>query len=204
MASAKQYLTLAFDMCSSSAIVEDLGRAGNLDAFERLVTQLYGFLARHSATENFKIYKFTGDGWILLFPADGVDGRSLVKFLTLLARKFRALRRNLVEGHLRALPKSRGLTFGLAVGKLHRLRIGAREEFLGRSLILACRLQAGVGQEGGSANYRVLLSRAAYNRYMKQIDDVPFYSVVRKLKNLSGGSAYRCKKLNLVPLMRGT
>jgi hypothetical protein len=182
-------------------MIEDLTRSKNLDAFERLLSKLYAYLESEARKLNFEIYQFTGDGWILLFPANNVEGRRIITFLVSLSKHFRSLRKKFVENTLRLVPQSRGLTFGLALGRLRTLQIGNRQEFLGRSLILACRLQAGVGQKG-RASYRVLVSRTAYNRYFTNVDGVKFFNVKRKIKNLRGGNRYKCKKLSLVPLMR--
>jgi hypothetical protein len=204
MSQVEKYMVVAFDMCSSSKLVEGLIATHNLKGFDRLVAGLYRFLQARSKDLGFRIYKFTGDGWILLFPALEVDGRTLIAFLVSLSRKFRSLRKTLVEPHLESLPAFRGLTFGVETGSVHKMFLGNREEFLGRPLILACRLQAAVGQKGRSPSYRALFTRRAYKRHFEGLGDYKFYDVARKLKNIRGGTKYRCKKLNLVPLMSGT
>ena len=200
---AREFLIVTFDICSSAKLVEDLTATNSLLAYGQLVKGIHSFLRAQAKLLTFTIYKFTGDGWILLFPASQVDGHVLIKFLALLSKNFRRLRRKLVEGHLGSLPATRGLTFGVDVGSLHKLVLGDREEFVGRALVLACRLQAAVSQKGKSPNYRVLFTRKVYNKYLKRLGDIMFFDVTRTLKNIHGGTKYRCKKLNLVPLMGG-
>ncbi len=199
-----EFLIVTFDICSSSKLVEELIATNSLLAYDQLVTQVYNFLQAQRRRLTFTIYKFTGDGWILLFPASQVDGRALIEFMALLSSRFRRLRKKLVEGHLESLPATRGLTFGVDVGSLHMLVLGEREEFVGKALILACRLQGAVSQKGKSPNYRVLITRKVYNKYLRGLSDIAFVDVTRTLKNIRAGTKYRCKKLNLVPLMGGT
>ena len=85
-------IVVAFDMCSSSDIIEELTLSGNLQRLKDFLTALKRYLASAQKNVEFDPYKFTGDGWILLFPPD-TDGKVLVKFLqdlfTFFRREFR-------------------------------------------------------------------------------------------------------------------
>jgi hypothetical protein len=63
-------LVVAFDMCSSSDILEELTLRGDLGRYDRLLASIKEHLANAQRDVLFDPYKFTGDGWILLFPAD--------------------------------------------------------------------------------------------------------------------------------------
>src|SRR5437867_12509165 len=73
-------LVLVFDMCSSSDIIEGLTLRGEVHRLETFLTAVKRYLRDKAKGNRFSIYKFTGDGWILLFPAN-VDGAVLLSFL---------------------------------------------------------------------------------------------------------------------------
>ena len=61
---------LVFDICSSTQIVEHLKLEGPQEAWCNLLIDIDNFLKREREALGFEIYKFTGDGWILLFNID--------------------------------------------------------------------------------------------------------------------------------------
>jgi len=76
-----QAIVVAFDMCSSSNIIEDLTKSRNVQPLTKFFGELKSYLAKEQkATAPFDPYKFTGDGWLLLFPAT-TDGVRLLRFL---------------------------------------------------------------------------------------------------------------------------
>ena len=81
-------LVVVFDMCSSSDILEALTLRGELDRYEQLLGSVKHHLAEAQKTVLFDPYKFTGDGWILLFPVE-TNGAALFQLLQNLCRFFR-------------------------------------------------------------------------------------------------------------------
>jgi len=73
-------IVVAFDMCSSSDIIEELTLKGDMARFRGFLTKIKRYLASAQNAVLFDPYKFTGDGWILLFPSD-TKGQSLLTFL---------------------------------------------------------------------------------------------------------------------------
>ena len=61
-------LVVTFDMCSSTTMVEELTLCGALSRYDELVTAVKEHLAAAQKEVRFEPYKFSGDGWILLFP----------------------------------------------------------------------------------------------------------------------------------------
>src|SRR5438128_3756116 len=104
-------VVVAFDMCSSSNVIEDLSRTQSLVAYDRLLKNLHLWLWSNAEKSKFVVYKFTGDGWIVLFPASAIDGGSLMRFLVRLSRQHNFLREKLIDCHLESIPHSKGLTF---------------------------------------------------------------------------------------------
>ena len=74
-------VVVAFDMCSSSNVIEDLSRTENLVAFDRLLKNLHLWLWSNARQSRYVLYKFTGDRWIVLFPTSAIDGNGLMRFL---------------------------------------------------------------------------------------------------------------------------
>jgi hypothetical protein len=190
-------LVVAFDMCSSSKLIEDLSRTNSLIAYDRLLKNLHLWLWSNAKKWKFIVYKFTGDGWILLFPVSMIDGDNLMSFLVNLSKKHNAFRENLVDSHLESIPPSLGLTFGIEMGTLRKFVLGKEVEFAGRALNVACRLQAAVKDKGSEPDYRCLFSRKVFNTYLKNVENFQFFDVERSLRNISDGERYRCVKANL-------
>lgn len=196
-------VVVAFDMCSSSRIIEDLSRTQNLAAYDRLLQNLHLWLSSNAKESKFVLYKFTGDGWIVLFPASEIDGESLMRFLVKLSRMHNSLYKKLIERHLESIPESTGLTFGVEIGTLRKVVFGKEVEFVGRALNVACRLQTAVKDKGSEPDYRCLFWRKVFNNYLNALDDFHFSDVERSLRNISGGERYRCVKTNLAKHVRG-
>ena len=75
-----KHTVVTFDICSSSDILEDLIRTENTKDWRDLLIKVKKFLIRKQSKLNFDLYKFTGDGWILLFDYDCL-GKELFDFL---------------------------------------------------------------------------------------------------------------------------
>lgn len=190
-------VVVAFDMCSSSKLIEDLTRTKSLVAYDRLLKNLHLWLSSNATKSNYVVYKFTGDGWILLFPVSKIDGASLMRFLVRLSKQHSSLHKKLIDSHLESIPSSIGLTFGVEMGTLRRVRFGNEIEFVGRALNVACRLQGAVQHKGPEPDYRCLFSRKVFNTYLEKIEDFQFFDVERSLRNISGGERYRCVRADL-------
>ncbi|OGA77358.1 MAG: hypothetical protein A3G81_09595 [Betaproteobacteria bacterium RIFCSPLOWO2_12_FULL_65_14] len=201
-ATAHDLVVVAFDMCSSSNVIEDLSRTGNLVAFDRLLKNLHVWLWSNAKQSGYVLYKFTGDGWIVFFPASAIDGNGLMRFLLRLSRKYKSYRESFVDKHLESMPKATGLTFGVEMGTLRKVVLGRDLEFAGRALNIACRLQAAVKDKGPDPDYRCLFSRKVFNSYLREVREFKFFEVERSLRNISGGERYRCVKANLAKHVR--
>lgn len=195
-------VVVAFDMCSSSRILEDLTRTDSLKQYDRLLKGLREWLSSDAKASKYVLYKFTGDGWLLLFPADGVTGDGLMSFLLRLSKAHQSYREKFIDDHLESIPAEKGLTYGVEMGSVRKLVLGDEVEFVGRAINVACRLQAAVKDKGRGPDYRCLLSRRVYNTYMKKLAKYTFVPVKRTLRNISGGEDYRCYKVDFTSGMK--
>ena len=68
--SVEEKVVIFFDICSSSTILEDLLATDNMKIFRNVLISIKSFLKTRASQDEFVLYKFIGDGWVLLFPPD--------------------------------------------------------------------------------------------------------------------------------------
>lgn len=190
-------VVVAFDICSSSDIIEEL----TVNADVRRLKDLLGGLKRHLAMEQgnivFDPYKFTGDGWLLLFPSD-TNGNALAAFLIRLCTFYESEYREKLFPFLAHPPSVSGLTFGIDKGQVEHLTIFDQREYLGRVINIACRLQGAVKDKRGNPAYKALVSNAVFAEYFGAADFPRVYRVNRTLRNIDHGKSYQCCKIELL------
>ena len=81
-------IVVVFDICSSTALLEDLLRTENQRLWRDLLIRMKTFLMCEEIETPFIIYKFIGDGWILLFNERDISGEWLLEFLEELCREY--------------------------------------------------------------------------------------------------------------------
>jgi class 3 adenylate cyclase len=202
LATKRAHIVVAFDLCSSSNIVEDLLLSEKFDRYEIFLTCIKRWLmnwAEKHAPGNgrFELYKFTGDGWILLFPAM-TRGKALIESMRSLCEMISAeLARHIIPS-LSGVPPVLGATLGVEEGTLIRMTMNERDEYVGRALNIACRLQSAAKQkEPDSACYKALVSARLFNERLAQVN-MP-YKVEPEtcsLRNILSGSEFACRKID--------
>jgi hypothetical protein len=196
-------IVVAFDICSSSDIVEKLIARGELGRYVKLLEKIKHQLAGIQLNNPFVLYKFTGDGWILLFPIEddeghSIDGRVVLDFMHNLSVWFKRAFRELVAKYLDMPPSITGITFGVDVGRLHRMTMYQRKEYIGRAIVVACRLQQAIKDRDKSPGYKALVTRSVFNDHLSPATAFNVRNVSRKLWNIGGGAIFRCKKIKLL------
>lgn len=185
-----------FDMCSSSTIMEDLILTNNLRAMRNLLIKIKKFLRDESGLHGFEVYKFIGDGWVLLFPAD-TDGEVLIGFLEKLSGFFAESFNKLIVPRLQITPEITGLKFGVDKGQLVRIIMLEKPEYIGRALNVASRLQGAIGDKDGKPQYKLLLTKHAYHALRLPVGFRKTRTVTRELRNIQGGQKHECVKIVL-------
>jgi hypothetical protein len=194
-------IVLAFDLCSSSQIMEDLLLNEKFRKYEACLTCVKRWLidrANEQPPTNgcFELYKFTGDGWILLFPAM-TSGEALLEFMRGLCEMVNAeLARHIIP-NLSSVPPVLGATLGVEKGYLVKMTMNGREEYVGRALNIACRLQNAVKEKEPSPGYKALVSAHLYNESLSQLN-VPYKveSATCSLRNILSGSGFACRSID--------
>jgi class 3 adenylate cyclase len=177
-------LVVVFDICSSTTILGDLKDTDNLASWRNLLIYLKDFLRDQGQALGVDLYKFIGDGWILLFP-DKVSREKLCDFLTLLSRRFSAHFEKDIAPLLQQPVSPTGLMFGVDAGELIRLEMNEGIEYLGRAINVASRLQACTKDLPVGPSYRALFSKHSINLLGPPPNAVIFQPEKVTLRNIS-------------------
>jgi class 3 adenylate cyclase len=183
-------LVVIFDISSSTTILEDLMRCERLDAWRNVLISIKEVLIDHPI--EFEIYKFMGDGWILLFPPD-IRKDDLFECLNQIKNCYLYDYQEEVEPLLQVNPNPIGLTFGIDSGFLIKLEMNEQTEYLGRAINVAARLQGqakGLSKDGYS-NF-ALISKACFNSLMPEETEFRTSEKQVELKNITGGDRFQC------------
>ena len=190
-------VVVVFDICSSTTLLEELLRTENHQRWRNLLIRQKKFLVTESRRTPFEIYKFVGDGWILLFH-DNVAGVRLMQFLEKLSANYAKLFAEDICDVLSCSDYTVGLSFGIDAGTVVKLVMLQTTEYVGRPLNVACRLQGAIRQGDKHPEGKVLVSKSAYVQL--GLAKSPKYAgkpVARTLRNVVGGENYLAMKIRL-------
>ena len=187
---------LTFDICSSSDILEDLLRSENIKKWRDLLVWMKEYLVRKADDFDFDLYKFTGDGWIILFAYD-CSGRDLFDFIKSFSKEFDKRMKKLSKDLLESPPDILGLTYGIDRGTLARFEMEEKKEYIGRAINVACRLQSSIKDKDRKPQYKILMTKNLYRQVKKEIRDYKKQNVTRKLHNIAGDKTFNCVKVTL-------
>ena len=188
----EQRTVVVFDICSSTRMLEDLVLTGNMKRWRNLLIALKQFMETEARSVQFEIYKFIGDGWILLFD-ESITGMQLMSFLERLAEFYRATLASEVVYALQSTPSSMGLTFGVDRGTLIRMEMFGQSEYVGRPINLASRLQSALKEGDSTPGYKVLFSKPAYHA-LRIPNAWKSHDTKRVLRNVLGNEPCECIK----------
>jgi class 3 adenylate cyclase len=189
----KAYTVLTFDICSSTHILEDLLRTGSVRRWRNFHIKLKKFLQSEAKSFPFILYKFTGDGWILLFP-NSLNGSDLMAFLKKLCNTFDGLYSDLIQPVLETAPQVIGITIGMDRGQLIKVKMNDQDEYIGRPINVACRLQGAIRDKDKKPKYKLLISKPFYEAIKGDLSHDNFKEVGRELRNIAGNVEIRCMK----------
>src|SRR4030095_6841791 len=195
------HVVVAFDLCSSSQIMEDLLLSEKFDRYETFLTCIKRWLmnwtnAHAPGNGRFELYKFTGDGWILLFPA-ATNGRALMETMRSLCEMINAELARHILPSLSSVPSVLGATLGVEEGNLIRMTMNERDEYVGRALNIACRLQDAAKEKEHPGCYKAMVSARLFNDRLARLN-MPYKveSETCSLRNILSGSAFACRKID--------
>jgi class 3 adenylate cyclase len=183
-------LVIVIDICSSTAILEDLAQTDNIHKWRNVLIGLKQFLCEDGAKIGAELYKFIGDGWIVLLPP-AITKYQLCEFLTS-ASVFYDTQLDSILPLLQRTPKVLGLTFGVDAGNLVRLVMNEQVEYLGRAINVAARLQSAAKSLDKDPRDRVVFSKNSFNSLHPINHDIPVHTVSVSLKNVGNGAETEC------------
>lgn len=188
-------IVVKFDICSSTKIMEQLLARDEIGAWCGLLNSLEELLNERLKALNGDLYKFTGDGWIMLFDgAGGIEG--LMEVVKKLSERYESLYNERIMNKIDdPYGSTAGLTFGIDHGRLVKLTMGSKNEYVGRPINMACRLQSAVDERDFKAGYRILLSNVTYCAFSKSLRKYHPDSARKSLKNVFGGTDLTCFRL---------
>jgi len=157
-------------------------------------------LFQEAAGNPFEIYKFVGDGWILLFEDPSISGPTLLRLLMRLSLTYQHLFHHGICAVLGVSDHLTGLTFGIDSGRLVQIVMDGKDEYIGRALNVASRLQGAVKETDKDPSDKLLITKNAYSRLKLGRTKTSRGSLVEcKLRNVAGGQKYQVRKLTLLP-----
>lgn len=191
---------VVFDICSSTTILENLLYNEQQTKWRNLIIGLKTFLSNQAEKVGFEIYKFVGDGWILMFP-ENFHGLDLIDFLFELCERYSKLFKR-VEHFLSCDIQKTGLTIGVDKGTVIYLVMNGKREYIGKPINIAARLQGAIKDKDENPENKVLISRSVFSDFSttEQEKIEKFYETTdekRNLRNVSNGANFRCIKVNL-------
>lgn len=189
---------VSFDLCSSSKILEDLSLTSNVDIMVEMLGSLHKNISEKVHDLKGEVYKFTGDGWILLFP-DDIDGTEFVAFLVEVCEICNAALQSTIRPVLESTPERIGIAIGIDRGPLLRFKLTEKSEWewIGRSINVACRLQNAIKDKDSNPVYKALVSKQVFQRLKLPLTNYPHVAVTRRLRNIRGGENFECVKTTL-------
>ena len=188
-------IVLAFDICSSTSIIEDLHKTENIIKWRDFLIWIKNYLQKKSEEYDFSIYKFTGDGWILLFDPN-TSGKNLVNFIQQFCRQFKMRYKRKIEDFLETPPSLSGINFGIDRGSLIRFIMNDKIEFVGRAINVACRLQSSIKDKDKSPQYKALVTKPLYQDLRSSFKGLKQTKVRRRLRNIAEGKEVHCMKIS--------
>ena len=184
-----------FDICSSTIMMEDVQMNSSLDSYYDMIDSILEFLKSFKPNQ-FIIYKFLGDGFILLFD-ESVSPEIIYKFSEELVDISNKIIRAFINEKMQNINVPRiGITIGVDSGIL----LEKKGEYVGRSINIACRLQGKLDLTE-SVN-RIIISKKVYSNIKDQLIKKQFEYKPKTLKNVNDGKEFSCYESS--PLVKST
>lgn len=186
-------MVVTVDICSSTHIMNDLLERENIKIWRDLLITMKDYV-RKILLQNITNYKFIGDGWIILID-EPYSARNIFKFLSEINKYFDKSFTENVLPTLDIVPETSGLTFGVDEGKLTKIKMDGINEYIGRAINVACRLQGAINEIDIKDGYRVIISNRLYNVLKDDLGEYYAEVIERPLRNIGGGRGFRCYRL---------
>jgi hypothetical protein len=188
-----EYVVVVFDMISSSEIFENLLQSGNETKFLELWDEIRQLLYERRKADmpyghitlpriDFVPVKFTGDGWLLLFPLE-TKPLSIIQFLHHVSLRFTMRFRSRVEPYLAFQPRI-GLRFGMDCGVTLQFKMFGSPEYIGSPIIEATRLQEALRSFNSDHGDGLLISEGCFRKIFQSLLGLDRYELTQTRVNI--------------------
>jgi len=188
----KEVYVLIFDICSSSIIMEDLHRTNQATNYINLIKEINNFLNSKENIEKFKyeVYKFLGDGFIIIFDCD-IQIENVLLFIIRLFNKCRKIIRKFIEDYVEVSVPRIGITAGLDKGIIIDCKLNnGRKEYVGLPLNVATRLQSSLLKD--EHVNKCLITKKVYKEISLKELKIICSPTSRSLRNIAGNREITC------------
>jgi len=191
-------LVIFFDICSSTIILERMRALGEEERWCTILMGLQDYIQQYQTELEFRIYKFIGDGWVLLSNPK-CNKKNLFSFFKGLSEKYIELYNKYILPRMNININNVGLTFGIDTGTLFEMDMDDNNEYAGGPLNIASRLQGSIGQGDLNPENKVMMLKELYDSMSEVIRyDYVVDNAKRTLKHLNDGRPLKCKKISLL------
>ena len=192
-----EYTVLIFDICSSTVFIEDLVKTDELDSYCNLLEDFKHFLSALNI-DGMTIYKFLGDGFVLLF-----DKKVLFDEVLMVSKRTAEYAKERIALFVRdniettVIPRI-GITIGIDIGNLKAIKLNGETEFIGRAINVSSRLQSSL-KDKEHVN-KILMSVKAYKNIIGQDIKRKCIERERVFRNISDNNRTRCYELDALDI----
>lgn len=193
------------DVCSSSVIVEGLSERSRIPEWKEHLNKILHGIRQRQSDLNFEIYKFLGDGWVLLFEPGVSNKLEIMNFFRNLCEIHRTNFEDNISDYMDGVIPNIGLSFGLYFGNIYPVEINEQQEYVGESLNIASRFQGSIRNQKDTSDHaanQLLMSWPDYISYFKDQIDAEYSEytkkVERKLRNIKNNKTWNCARIHLL------
>lgn len=192
-------IIVVIDICSSTKLLETLTH-DNFGVWRNFLIDAKNKLTSLGVLDH-ENYKFIGDGWILLFDPLLVQISTIIERIVDFSKWFdEHLNKDIIPHLENKTPSIMGLTFGLHRGYLTSFNMITTDEYVGRAINIACRLQGATKEEDEQPQYKMTLSSGEFTKQLDQLSKFSRVETHISLRNINDGTPYPVVKLDLFDL----
>jgi class 3 adenylate cyclase len=201
-AEMRQYVVV-MDVCSSTQILETLTRMENAEEYYKLMMRIYKAVERATMNKG-SIYKFLGDGFILLFNSEYEFDKILSCVGNICQASNTELTRFVSSKLDRPVLKRMGITVGIDEGMIYQMDFNDTMgiEYFGMPINRASRLQASL-KDPGHAN-KALISWKLYSKILDKRIRACTKETTRTFHNVAEDTTLRCYEIDLITMLSST
>ncbi len=190
----REYYVIVFDLCSSSNILEAIQKKDKLRVWRKFWKKTYNYLFKISASQSkCIIYKFVGDGFILLYRPR--YKKKIISFCEKIKNYMNKEINLIIKDYLRDYSGRTGITIGIDKGKLIKMMLHGKAEYMGKPINVASRLQS-LLKLPENAN-KILVTKNLQSEIKDQLKNKDYKEKIEVLHNLYDNKEIPCIEIEI-------